>query len=171
MNPNSLTPWDADVPRIGRLSISDGNSHSSSHSMTSTLFVPDASPTNQTSRSMNHSPSSSTGRNGSTHNPWNKKYILTLGIFCKVLVWSLQIKLIRFVDGGGVRGLSSLLIIQHLMVLCNSFEQRQDQLVKSSFHPLPFQQGQGSITNSKKSRSAQFLPVHYFDYIGMGCSY
>ncbi|KAF7853605.1 uncharacterized protein EAF02_011910 [Botrytis sinoallii] len=115
--------------------------------MTSTLFIPDASPTNQASRSMNHSPSSSTGRNGSTHNPWNKKYILTL-------------------DGGGVRGLSSLLIIQNLMALCNSFEQSQDQLVKSSFHPLPFQQGQGSITNSKESRSAHFSPVHYFDYIG-----
>ncbi|TGO46071.1 hypothetical protein BOTNAR_0616g00060 [Botryotinia narcissicola] len=152
MNPNSLTPWDPDVPRLRRLSISDGNLHSSSHSMTSTLFVPDVSPTNQASRSMNHSPSSSTGLNGSTHNPWNKKYILTL-------------------DGGGVRGLSSLLIIQHLMVLCNSFEQSQDELVKSSFHPLPFQQGQGSITNSRKSRSAQFLPVHYFDYIGMRCSY
>ncbi|KAF7897617.1 hypothetical protein EAF00_005845 [Botryotinia globosa] len=114
--------------------------------MTSTIFVPDASPTNQASRSMNHSPSSSTGRNGSTHNPWNTKYIHTL-------------------DGGGVRGLSSLLIIQHLMVLCNSFEQSQDQLVKSSFQPLPFQQGQGSIINSKNSRSAQFLPVHYFDWI------
>ncbi|KAF7924653.1 uncharacterized protein EAE97_010604 [Botrytis byssoidea] len=114
--------------------------------MASTLFFPDVSPTNQASRSMNHSPSSSTGLNGSTHNPWNKKYILTL-------------------DGGGVRGLSSLLVIQHLMVLCNSFEQSQDELVRSNFHPLPFQQGQGSITNSRKSRSAQFLPVHYFDYI------
>ncbi|KAF7948672.1 hypothetical protein EAE96_007867 [Botrytis aclada] len=114
--------------------------------MTSTLFIPDSTPSNQASRSMNHSPSSSTGRNGSTDNPWSKKYILTL-------------------DGGGVRGLSSLLIIQHLMVLCNSFEQSNDQPVKSSFHPLPFQQSQGSIADSRKSRSAQFLPVHYFDYI------
>ncbi|KAF7902183.1 uncharacterized protein EAF01_007481 [Botrytis porri] len=146
MSPNSLTPWDADVPRLQRLSVSDGNSHSSSHSMASTRFNPGATPTNQASRSMNHSPSDSTGRNGSTDNPRNRKYVLTL-------------------DGGGVRGLSSLLIIQHLMVLCNSFEQSQDQLVKSSFHSLPFQQRQESIADSRKSRSIHFLPVYYFDYI------
>ncbi|TGO83405.1 hypothetical protein BPOR_0653g00060 [Botrytis porri] len=78
MSPNSLTPWDADVPRLQRLSVSDGNSHSSSHSMASTRFNPGATPTNQASRSMNHSPSDSTGRNGSTDNPRNRKYVLTL---------------------------------------------------------------------------------------------
>ncbi|KAF7865472.1 hypothetical protein EAF04_006447 [Stromatinia cepivora] len=110
--------------------------------MASSLITQNTTPKKQADRSISHSPSSSTCRD----NPWNKKYVLTL-------------------DGGGVRGLSTLLIIQQLMVLCSSFEQSQDPLIKSSFHPRPFEEGQGSRGSNKKSRSAQFLPVHYFDYV------
>ncbi|KAI9649163.1 hypothetical protein NHQ30_001730 [Ciborinia camelliae] len=154
MNGNSLTPWDPEVPRPRRQSTSDANSRGSSSStsimassFTTSNTTPNTTSTKQANGSLNHSSSSSTGRGGSTGlaDPWNKKFVLTL-------------------DGGGVRGLSTLLIIQYLMMLCNSFEQGQDPPVKSSFHPLPFQEGQGSNVN-KKSRSAQFLPVHYFDYI------
>lgn len=50
------------------------------------------------------------------------------------------------------------------MKLCKSFEQRDDPAVTSSYHPIPFQSSQGSTM--RKTRSEQFLPVHYFDYIG-----
>ncbi|KAB8296261.1 hypothetical protein EYC80_009035 [Monilinia laxa] len=117
-------------------------------SITTQNATPLATPTKQANGSISHSPSSGTDldRNtGSTNGPWDKKYILTL-------------------DGGGVRGLSTLLMIQNFMALCNTFEQSQGPLVESSFHPLPFQEGQGSTVN-KMSTSAKFLPVHYFDYI------
>ncbi|ESZ95260.1 hypothetical protein SBOR_4372 [Sclerotinia borealis F-4128] len=153
MNEESLTSWDLDVPRPQGQSISNANLRGSSRSTslmasstTPSSTTPDTTPTEQADRVINHSPSSSTGRGSRPmDSSWNKKYVLTL-------------------DGGGVRGLSSLSIIQHLMDLCNSFEQKEDPLVKSSFHPLPFQEGQGSNIKNE-SRTAQFLPVHYFDYI------
>ncbi|CAD6444280.1 5eb779df-f889-406e-96ec-73632c2f676e [Sclerotinia trifoliorum] len=110
--------------------------------MTSSAITPSTTPTKQADRSISHSPSSNTCRD----NPWNKKYILTL-------------------DGGGVRGLSTLYIIQQLMVLCSSFEQSQDPLVQSSFHPRQFEEGQGSNVGNENSGSTKFLPVHYFDYV------
>jgi hypothetical protein len=69
-----------------------------------------------------------------------------------------------YLDGGGVRGYSTLLIIQELMKLCKTFEQRDDPGITSSYHPIPFQTSQGSVMRT--TRSGQFLPVHYFDYIG-----
>ncbi|RAL64837.1 hypothetical protein DID88_001433 [Monilinia fructigena] len=155
MDENLLKPWGLSVTTPQGQSISDANSRGSSRSIslmaTSTTTqnaTPLATSTKEANGSISHSPSSSTGRGRSTistNSPWDKKYILTL-------------------DGGGMRGMSTLLIIQNLMALCNTFEQSQDPLVESSFHPLPFQEGQGPTVN-KNSRSAKFLPVHYFDYI------
>jgi hypothetical protein len=49
------------------------------------------------------------------------------------------------------------------MKLCKRIEQREPD-VDSSYHPLRFQQTETSGLN--KTRPSQFLPVHYFDYIG-----
>jgi hypothetical protein len=71
------------------------------------------------------------------------------------------------VDGGGVRGYSTLLILQELMKICGSLEQRDDPLATSSYHPIPFVLSQGStIIPNDRQRSAKYLPAHYFDYIG-----
>jgi hypothetical protein len=50
------------------------------------------------------------------------------------------------------------------MKLCHLKEQREDPEVNSSYHPIKFQPSQGSVLYN--TQSAQFLPVHYFDYIG-----
>ncbi|QSZ37305.1 hypothetical protein DSL72_009399 [Monilinia vaccinii-corymbosi] len=156
MNGNSSTPRGLDVPKPRGESTSNLNSYGSSRltspmasSITTQDATPTTTPTEQANRSTSNSSTSSSSHSGSarsTGSPWDKKYLLTL-------------------DGGGVRGLSTLLIIQHLIVLCHSFEQSQDPRVNSSYHPIMFQEVQGSGFNSTNSSSAQFLPVHYFDYI------
>ena len=67
-------------------------------------------------------------------------------------------------DGGGVRGFSTLLIIQELMKLCKNVEQRENPDVDSSYHPIRFQKTQAS--GLSRTPHSRFLPVHYFDYIG-----
>ena len=67
-------------------------------------------------------------------------------------------------DGGGVRGFSTLLIIQELMKLCKNIEQRENPDVDSSYHPIRFQETQAS--GLSRIPLSRFLPVHYFDYIG-----
>ena len=76
--------------------------------------------------------------------PWTKRTILTL-------------------DGGGVRGISSLLILRDLMREISKQERELDSDATSSaysswfnFEPLP---------NNSVIRSMDYLPCHYFDYI------
>ncbi|KAL8745666.1 MAG: hypothetical protein Q9190_002206 [Brigantiaea leucoxantha] len=76
--------------------------------------------------------------------PWTKRTILTL-------------------DGGGVRGISSLLILRDLMREISKQEQELDPDATSSaysswfnFEPLPY---------NSVIRSMDSLPCHYFDYI------
>ncbi|MCJ1250856.1 hypothetical protein MMC30_008084 [Trapelia coarctata] len=79
--------------------------------------------------------------------PWAKKMILSL-------------------DGGGVRGLSSLLVLQELMKKIQQYEEEEEPFVRSSASSplIPAESTPQDETGSKRTRS--FLPCHYFDYIG-----
>ncbi|KAL9613637.1 MAG: hypothetical protein Q9167_001813 [Letrouitia subvulpina] len=96
-------------------------------------------------------------------NPWDRKSLLTL-------------------DGGGVRGYSSLLILQHLMKTISSIEQENPN-VQSSVHPLECRDYEFRRAIERRatrleeeesppeeafehmSESSRYLPCHYFDYI------
>lgn len=81
--------------------------------------------------------------------PWAKKTILCL-------------------DGGGVRGYSSLLILKRLMKEIEALERSADpNATSSAYSPLvdfSLEETLDSIPNDNKHRS-QYLPCHYFDYI------
>lgn len=83
------------------------------------------------------------------------------------------------IDGGGIRGYGSLLIIQELMNKIGDEERRRDELegtkgkTKSSFAPGIYKPiSSNQATNSKFEasdtknlrKSSLFLPCHYFDY-------
>jgi hypothetical protein len=56
------------------------------------------------------------------------------------------------------------------MKICASLEQRDNPAATSSYHPIPFVLSQGStMIPNDRQRSAKYLPVHYFDYIGKLC--
>ena len=116
--------------------------------------------------------------------PWSRKTLLTLGTYIVITeenCGSLNGRL----DGGGVRGFASLLILRALMMEIATLEQANSQ-THSSVHPLqprlrrPVriqnirvdtlrrdpspQQMQGPVFG-RASASSLFLPAHYFDYI------
>ena len=73
------------------------------------------------------------------YDPWNDKLVLSL-------------------DGGGIRGYASLLLLQELMGKVEKKETEQDAKTTSS-SDSPY------IESDDSSRSS-YLPCHYFDYIG-----
>ena len=84
--------------------------------------------------------------------PWDKKTILSL-------------------DGGGIRGLSSLFILKELMSRIEVTEQNMDHSIRSSVDPPSLASSPPAIHSHGESRSSadprsSFLPCHYFDYIG-----
>ena len=72
--------------------------------------------------------------------PWAGKTLLTL-------------------DGGGVRGLSSLFILQELMRSIREEERYLDKKSRSSFYSPLFR----SVSSTDDN---EYLPCHYFDYVG-----
>ncbi|MCJ1344795.1 hypothetical protein MMC31_002998 [Peltigera leucophlebia] len=104
-------------------------------------------------------------------NPWAPKFLLTL-------------------DGGGIRGYSTLLIIRELMEAIAQIEQQYIIPATSSAAPLSLSVEQEEAANHESTRmaglsqimpttnspskkpsktgdiSSRFLPCHYFDYIG-----
>lgn len=115
--------------------------------------------------------------------PWDQKAILSLG-----KSWSGEsadrvrgIWLTWLIDGGGIRGYSSLLILQALMTKIKDIEQSQpagkeewEGPADSSYHPVDAVQAtstdSGSISetsdvSSTANKSSQFLLCHYFDYM------
>jgi hypothetical protein len=70
------------------------------------------------------------------------------------------------IDGGGVRGYSSLLILKELMNIVGELERAADPTVTSSHHPHPYSLPTGSHgpPNDSRSLSFRYLPCHYFDY-------
>ncbi|KAI1303287.1 acyl transferase/acyl hydrolase/lysophospholipase [Xylaria venustula] len=69
-------------------------------------------------------------------------------------------------DGGGVRGYWSLLVLQHLMLLIQTFEREEDGKTRSSFHPCEKPINVSQLPNLNNLDNTPFLPCHYFDYIG-----
>ncbi|KAK3349387.1 patatin-like phospholipase-domain-containing protein [Lasiosphaeria hispida] len=86
---------------------------------------------------------SSNSPNLSIKSPWSKQLILTL-------------------DGGGIRGYSSLIILRALMKQIAEIEQNLEPVAISSAHTDRIDPG--SIPENVL-RKGQYLPCHYFDYI------
>lgn len=82
--------------------------------------------------------------------PWDRKTLLSL-------------------DGGGVRGYSSLLILQRLMKEIGKLEMESDSgAISSAYSPLVDCLPDVSLAASpNETRPAlEYLPCHYFDYVG-----
>ena len=67
-------------------------------------------------------------------------------------------------DGGGVRGYSSLLILQELMGIVADLERSTDPKATSSAYSPLGNKDLPPISNDNKSTS-HYLPCHYFNYI------
>ena len=75
-------------------------------------------------------------------------------------------KIILSLDGGGVRGLSSLLILRGLMKEIGEIERRASPKAKSSaYSPLVDCLSGGSGARPGANQALQYFPCHYFDYI------
>jgi hypothetical protein len=98
--------------------------------------------------------------NGEEHleSPWARKLILSFGE-CHVFTGEPLLKIHSHIDGGGVRGYSSLLILQALMQKIENLETSDNKYgpaVRSSY-VYPW--------NVEYSDDSMFYPCHYFDYI------
>ncbi|KAH8897000.1 FabD/lysophospholipase-like protein [Thozetella sp. PMI_491] len=80
---------------------------------------------------------------GITSSPWSKKLILTL-------------------DGGGIRGYSSLIILRALMKEIARIEQTTEPLAQSSAATVRVAP---ELMSAEVLRNGLYLPCHYFDYI------
>ena len=118
---------------------------------------------------------------------WETQAVLTLGKLVKVY-WC-RLRLTFYLDGGGIRGYGSLLILKELMRRIGMEEKRLDSQVESSFHPGGYKpraavdtgdghsrtSGQGpdivsTVTTNQEGQSILdegdlYLPCHYFNYI------
>ena len=75
-------------------------------------------------------------------------------------------------DGGGVRILSSILIVQHLMDICGQLERNEDHETTSSYYPIRFRSDREKSAEGTPERKTEiYLPAHYFDYIGRVLTY
>jgi hypothetical protein len=108
---------------------------------------------------------------------WASQCILSLGMLD---YWKLsQIYLLTRLDGGGIRGYSSLLILQKLMNIIGEIERRtpptvssdHEDTVSSSFHPGIYRACENNKTENgpqvtDPQNACRYIPCHYFDYIG-----
>lgn len=84
--------------------------------------------------------------------PWSRRMVLSL-------------------DGGGIRGLTSLYILRELMSMTRDIE-RKYKNTSSTASPLirpdgrERDSGSGEFSYSEQNSVGEFLPCHYFDYIG-----
>ncbi|KAI9797782.1 MAG: hypothetical protein M1833_005284 [Piccolia ochrophora] len=83
-------------------------------------------------------------------------------------------KTVLSLDGGGVRGYSSLLILQRLMQRIGELEREHEHPATTSYHPLKAipsndalssMASNGGLPTSYSTISSQYLPCHYFDYM------
>jgi hypothetical protein len=104
--------------------------------------------------------------------PWDAKNVLSFGKYNDDQIPELKLTI---VDGGGVRGLYSLYILQllmrHIEVIEKTFADgkgEESQALSSFFpldEPLNVSHNQTTSRDSEGGPSGQFLPCHYFDYI------
>ncbi|KAL9045780.1 MAG: hypothetical protein Q9214_001238 [Letrouitia sp. 1 TL-2023] len=81
-------------------------------------------------------------------------------------LWSKRVLL--SLDGGGVRGLSTLYVLKRIMEEVGEYEREWNKHAKSSaYSPLFHNIHIGDTTPSQDSKTTgNWLPCHYFDYIG-----
>ncbi|KAK8029775.1 hypothetical protein PG993_011066 [Apiospora rasikravindrae] len=70
-----------------------------------------------------------------------------------------------YLDGGGIRGYSSLLILQRIMKRIAQIETTQMDDVHHSSADYPWGELSGARANNNQSEQDRFRPCHYFDYI------
>lgn len=101
---------------------------------------------------------------------WDKKAILALGRATSFVTLIRETHLSSCIDGGGIRGYSTLLIIKALMERIAKLESAHSDPAQTSFHPLSPLAGltpSNSSADSDQTRTepSQWLPCHYFDYM------
>ena len=75
-------------------------------------------------------------------------------------------KTVLSIDGGGVRGLSTLLILRELMEEIGAIERRASPKAKTSaYSPLVDCLREGSSDQPGAKSDPRYFPCHYFDYI------
>ncbi|KAI0860405.1 acyl transferase/acyl hydrolase/lysophospholipase [Xylaria cubensis] len=75
--------------------------------------------------------------------------------------WAQKIAL--SLDGGGIRGYWSLLVLGELMKLIKVEEESRHRPARSSFHPYDEPR---NVSRISQALETPFLPCHYFDYVG-----
>jgi len=112
---------------------------------------------------------------------WETQAVLALGMYY-LLYFNFLNVINPKLDGGGIRGYGSLLVLKELMRRIGQEENRLDANVESSFHPEVFKP---TVKENERPRTAGsqqspvigtptanlqeadlFLPCHYFTYIG-----
>ncbi|VTT77274.1 unnamed protein product [Fusarium fujikuroi] len=98
--------------------------------------------------------------------PWSEKLALSFGIRLYLSV-QLSLVLIEFVDLGGVRTLSSLLILKRIMHRIRELENDHPNGPVYSSSSYPWMGDQSGIPSEpgRPDQIDEFLPCHYFDYI------
>lgn len=92
--------------------------------------------------------------------PWNGKLVFSLGTIWILKKHERLSKADISIDGGGIRGLTALLLLEELMKEIEREERRMDQHSKSSADS-PY------LRNVQKDAwKSEYLPCHYFDFIG-----
>lgn len=93
--------------------------------------------------------------------PWGRKTVLTLGntqSFLRLLMLSNE--QCNILDGGGIRGYSSLLILQRIMHEIEGIERTHPDGAHYSSFDYPWR-GEPNPSDV----DGQYLPCHYFDYV------
>ena len=70
------------------------------------------------------------------NNPWSRKNLLAFGTWAHAFVKGSGLWLTIIPDGGGVRGFSSLLILQAIMIEIARIEKERNSQATSSAYPL-----------------------------------
>ncbi|KAI1011896.1 hypothetical protein LB503_004334 [Fusarium chuoi] len=99
--------------------------------------------------------------------PWAQKTILTFGTKGFYLIDYLSNNCM--LDGGGIRGYASLLVLKRIMIQIRELEQKHKdyKAPRSSFYRwMGVPDDDGIIEgNPEPERVDKYLPCHYFDYI------
>ncbi len=79
-----------------------------------------------------------------------------------------RLKALLSLDGGGVRGLSSLIILDRIMTYVSQYEEKKDRNARGSAYSPLFDSsvGDSATPGFDEQDSQKYLPCHYFDYIG-----
>ncbi|KAG8668259.1 hypothetical protein FPOAC1_007637 [Fusarium poae] len=97
--------------------------------------------------------------------PWAQKTVLTFGN--NLSKTSETIPDYNIIDGGGIRGYASLLVLKHIMTTIRTLKrQPPDPALSSRYYSWMGPSSNSSAEANQDSESVDdYLPCHYFDYI------